>query len=179
MVVADVAGTLSGGCFCGAVTYEIKLPTLGSGHCHCSMCRRISGAAYVTWTSVPIEQLKVNGAENLARFDSGTSAGKDSPVFHGYRRFCKKCSSPLFCDDTEDDEHKKFTSVSMATINHPEKLDKQPNSHGFWTDRATWASVNPDDGLKRYRTPKKFEPGVQTGGNVAGDRNNQLPPDRK
>ena len=50
---------IPGSCFCGAIEYEITLPTLFAGHCHCSMCRRIHAAAYVTWLGVRKESLKI------------------------------------------------------------------------------------------------------------------------
>lgn len=46
-------GIIEGGCLCGAVRYVITLPTKWCAHCHCSMCRRAHGAAFVTWAGVP------------------------------------------------------------------------------------------------------------------------------
>jgi hypothetical protein len=40
---------IGGGCFCGAVRYSIALPPRWVAHCHCTMCRRAHGAAFVTW----------------------------------------------------------------------------------------------------------------------------------
>jgi len=47
-----------GSCFCGAITYEIDLPTRACVHCHCSMCRRPHGAS---WTDVRDELPKLGG----------------------------------------------------------------------------------------------------------------------
>jgi hypothetical protein len=41
--------SLKGGCLCGAVTDEVTAPFQLLGNCHCSMCRKSSGAAHVTW----------------------------------------------------------------------------------------------------------------------------------
>jgi len=43
--------TRTGGCSCGAVRYRVGMPPLWVAHCHCSMCRRAQGAAFVTWIS--------------------------------------------------------------------------------------------------------------------------------
>jgi hypothetical protein len=51
--------TVSGGCLCGAVRFRVELPTLFCAHCHCSMCRRNHGAAYVTWFGIARERLAV------------------------------------------------------------------------------------------------------------------------
>lgn len=36
--------TLTGGCLCGAVRYSISAPLKNVIACHCSHCRKISGA---------------------------------------------------------------------------------------------------------------------------------------
>lgn len=41
----------SGGCFCKAVRYRATR-IFDAGYCHCSVCRRISGAAAVCWFNV-------------------------------------------------------------------------------------------------------------------------------
>ena len=93
-----------GSCFCGTVQFTIELPTLFCGHCHCSMCRRPHGAAFVTWTAVPPKQLKITaGEEQLTRFESGPPKG--------VRRFCSNCGSHLFCHVEED-----VIDVAMAAL---------------------------------------------------------------
>ena len=87
--------SVSGSCFCGAVAFEIELPTLFCGHCHCSMCRRPHGASYVTWTAVPPAQFRVvEGEENLSTYESSA---------HGRRQFCTTCGTQLFCYHVGDD----------------------------------------------------------------------------
>jgi hypothetical protein len=64
-------GRVRGACLCGAVEYEITLPTLTCGHCHCTMCRRSSGAGFLTWTILPDPQLRIpSGADKLIRYAS-------------------------------------------------------------------------------------------------------------
>ena len=38
---------LSGGCLCGDVRYEAGTGAFHESACHCSMCRRASGALFV------------------------------------------------------------------------------------------------------------------------------------
>src|SRR5206468_9902663 len=35
---------ITGGCFCGAVRYRVSATTRDVSHCHCSICRRTTGA---------------------------------------------------------------------------------------------------------------------------------------
>ncbi len=79
---------VEGGCLCGTIRFTITLPTLFCGHCHCRMCRRNHGAAYVTWLAVPRSQLSIDsGLDHLTRYQSSS---------HGSRSFCGRCGSSLF-----------------------------------------------------------------------------------
>ena len=44
---------LSGGCQCGAVRYRVTSAAKRTFHCHCLMCRKLHGAVYVTFSTVP------------------------------------------------------------------------------------------------------------------------------
>ena len=46
---------LKGGCYCGAIRYEITKAPEWSGHCHCRSCQLALGGAFVTWAKVPAE----------------------------------------------------------------------------------------------------------------------------
>ena len=181
---AAATGEASGSCFCGAVRYTFALPSLFAGHCHCSMCRRIHGAAYVTWVGVSTESLAISvrtpahaapphcqqgqrqavtdpralppqGEENLTTMASSE---------HGNRRFCKLCSSSLFCDATT---HLTLTDVTFASLHG--QIDREPSAHWYSSDRAGWASVGDDD-LPWSETAAAAAPGVQLGGELAGKK---------
>ncbi|MDP6954214.1 MAG: GFA family protein [Alphaproteobacteria bacterium] len=77
--------TLSGGCLCGAVRYELRGPILAVTHCHCRMCQRASGAPVVTWASVAREDYAAT-AGVMARYQSSDRA---------WRGFCPTCGSQL------------------------------------------------------------------------------------
>ena len=66
---------LTGGCLCGEVRYEADGAPFHKTVCHCSMCRRASGAPIVAWFSVPREELRwVQGAPK--RYRSSAQATK-------------------------------------------------------------------------------------------------------
>ncbi len=61
----------TGGCQCGAVRYTIDAPVTMTGHCHCSMCRKVHGALMVTYSIIPRDHFSIDqGADSLATFDS-------------------------------------------------------------------------------------------------------------
>ncbi len=127
--------TVPGSCFCGAIQFEIDLPTAFCGHCHCSMCRRVHGAGYVTWIAVPYSQFRLtSGEEHLKVFRSSD---------HGRRSFCDACSSSLFCESTH---HPDVIDIVLANLNG--KIDREPQSHFYFSDRVDWVSI--EDDLPRF-----------------------------
>jgi len=79
--------TLRGSCLCGAVTYEVTDSFEFVGNCHCSMCRKSHGAAFVTWGIVGPGHFRwVAGEDMVQGYES--SPGRT-------RCFCKRCGSPL------------------------------------------------------------------------------------
>lgn len=45
---------IEGGRFCRRIRYAIDDGTYTAANCHCTMCRRIHAAPYVTWLVVPV-----------------------------------------------------------------------------------------------------------------------------
>jgi hypothetical protein len=78
--------TISGGCHCGAIRYEAEGDALTHALCHCSDCRRHSGAPMVGWTMYPLERVKVTRGVPKEYASSE----------HGRRRFCADCGTGLF-----------------------------------------------------------------------------------
>jgi hypothetical protein len=44
---------IKGSCFCAANQFAITQPAVEMHHCHCSVCRRLQGAAFVTLSIFP------------------------------------------------------------------------------------------------------------------------------
>src|SRR5690349_12668058 len=100
---------LQGGCLCGRVRYEAGGTPIHLTLCHCSICRRSSGAPAVAWFSVPRSQF---------RFVQGTP-GRFKSSAHGTRGFCTHCGSALcFENDQLPDE----VDVTTCTLDDPEQL---------------------------------------------------------
>jgi hypothetical protein len=135
--------TVTGGCLCGRVRFEIELPTLFCAHCHCSICRKAHGSGYVTWTAVPYARFRVTaGAEGLRRYDSSQ---------HGWRSFCGTCGSHMLCESKTHPEH-----IDIALGSLDGEIDRVPELHVFVDDRASWADVS--DGLPRLGGATGMEP---------------------
>lgn len=135
MADGTFTGTVAGSCFCGAITYEVDLPTLACLHCHCSMCRRPHGAGYVTWAVVPPERFRVtSGEEQLKTYHSSA---------HGRRQFCATCGSQMLCwHEGTDGSPPRVIDVALATLHGD--IDRRPEAHYFYDSRASWTVINDD-----------------------------------
>jgi len=123
--------TRCGSCFCGAVRYRIGLPPRWVAHCHCSMCRRAQGAAFVTWVGADEAKFVLeSGADAVTRFKSSPAA---------VRSFCSRCGTPLFFQSTRwpGEVH-----VTMATLEYADGLE--PQGHAYWADHVPWAHLGDD-----------------------------------
>jgi hypothetical protein len=120
-----------GACLCGAIQYEIDLPTLGAVHCHCKMCRYWNGAGYTTWFAIQKDQLRITaGKDQLQRYQSSDHAG---------RLFCSVCGSSLFGDSSR-------TPDVMYIVRGPVRgeIDAAPGGHQCIESRVPWIEIADD-----------------------------------
>jgi hypothetical protein len=73
-------------CLCGAVRLTLRDMPRDYGACHCEMCRRWAGSAFVA-VNIPSERVEVAGAESVARIQSSEWAE---------RAWCARCGSGLW-----------------------------------------------------------------------------------
>lgn len=76
----------AGGCFCGAVRFEVEGESLHTSLCHCSDCRRSAGAPVVAWAAFLDDRLRVTRGETKTINSSGAT----------FRSFCPHCGTGLF-----------------------------------------------------------------------------------
>ena len=78
---------ITGRCLCGAVRYELEGPIALINHCHCSICRRHSGAAHGTFAHARAMGFGwLAGEDHISRFQSSPSVR---------RAFCRVCGAKL------------------------------------------------------------------------------------
>lgn len=125
--------TLSGGCACGAVRYEVSAEPFHRTLCHCADCRRAAGAPAVAWFSVhPRDLAFVAGAPTPHR--------SSPPVERG---FCGRCGTQLtYRNDGYPDE----VDVTTCSLDDPDAA--APRDHTFVSRRLHWMQVA--DGLPAY-----------------------------
>ena len=78
-----------GSCVCGAVAYRIEGPYRGFQYCHCSRCRKKTGAASCANLFVPVEQFAWERGEDVVkRFELPTTKWWSTA-------FCTECGSAV------------------------------------------------------------------------------------
>ena len=87
--MSDKQKTVTGGCQCGAVTYEAKGDPAMVIQCHCLNCQKSSGAGHVPIAAYPEPQVTLKGKTKGYTYtaDSGAKAVSN---------FCPKCGSNIF-----------------------------------------------------------------------------------
>ena len=127
---------MRGSCLCGSVRFEVEPPFLRASHCHCSRCRKHSGAFGGTQGRVPRERLRLLAGEELIRVYK--------PEGGMVKAFCSTCGSSLFGGTWPDGPE---VSVRLGALDGDPGI--RPRYHSFFADRAGWNDV-PDDGLPRH-----------------------------
>ena len=119
---------VGGSCLCGAVIFQVTLPSLWCAHCHCTQCQRFHGAPVVTWLGVKEEGFQVTVGENCLRWYASSAPAR--------RGFCGECgSSFLFQSEKWPGEmHISLTNIHDA-------VDREPEAHVHYDTHAGWLSL--------------------------------------
>jgi hypothetical protein len=117
---------LKGGCFCGWMRYEAGGTPSHETLCHCSICRRTSGAPLLAWFSVPRTQFRwVRGEPTQFRStDKGT------------RSFCPQCGTQLTFEHADLLEEIDVTTCSDDANALPPKDHTRASSRLGWLKLA-------------------------------------------
>jgi hypothetical protein len=123
------ATMLAGSCLCGAVHYAVEDAFEYAANCHCSVCRRQTGAAFKPFAGIKREKLRITaGIDTLLTF-GGESA-------HDVR--CKRCGSYLYSVVREA----KYVHVAMGTLADAPTI--RPSKHMFVGSKAPWFTITDD-----------------------------------
>ena len=117
---------IRGSCQCGSVRYEIAGSFAFIGNCHCSICRKSNGAAYVTWGIIDPEQFRwTAGQECIEHYQSSAER---------YRCFCRKCGSSLASRHAG-----RISEVVLGSVDGDPGA--RPIEHIFVNSKAAWHAI--------------------------------------
>jgi len=131
----------TGGCFCGAVRFEVHGRFTGVTYCHCSKCRRWHGhvGAYTAADRPDVKWVERRGLKWHA-------------VSEAVRRgFCAECGSTLFFDEKGDAK----LGITAGSIDAPTGLFEK--AHIYVGSKGDYYDVA--GGLPKHETfPGKPQP---------------------
>jgi hypothetical protein len=131
--------TITGGCLCSGVRYEVRGRFLRASYCHCSRCRRHSGAAASAQGRVLRGDFRlISGAELIRVF---------RPEVGAVKAFCARCGSSLFGGTWPEGPE---VSIRLGTVDGDPGI--RPQFHTYVGSKAAWADILDD--LPRYEEGK-------------------------
>ncbi len=123
-----------GGCLCGAVRYSSTEPPLRGVICHCSMCRKHSGAPILAFVHFPKDSFRWLKGEPT-RYQSSQFA---------QRGFCSLCGSTLTMHEQVLDDR---VQVAVGSLDDPGRV--KVDDHVWTQEKISWFEI--DDKLPRFR----------------------------
>lgn len=120
-------GAFDGGCFCGAVRYRFA-DVFDAGYCHCSICRRSSGAALMAYANTP--------RAGFALLQGAPKYVATSAEFE--RAFCPDCGTVMFTRSI-DPARWDHVSVHLGTLDAAARIE--PAIHICHAGRLPWLHV--------------------------------------
>ena len=133
---------LSGSCLCGRIQYQLDGEPTFLNHCHCSMCRKASGAAFGSFLHADGRFFRwTAGEDHITSYNS--SPGNDRP-------FCKVCGSrvPVL------EEEGAHVIIPAGTLDQDPVI--RPIVHFHVGSKAPWYEIS--DSTEQYPTfpPNEF-----------------------
>ena len=120
---------LAGSCLCGAVRYSVPDAFVYALNCHCSQCRRATGAPFKPFAGIARSKLQlVAGADNLLTY--GDESGHDAR--------CRTCGSLLYSVVREG----AYVHVTLGTLVDEPSI--RPSAHIFVDSKAGWETIRDD-----------------------------------
>ena len=117
--------TVTGGCYCAAIKYEISAEPDQSLVCHCPDCRRVVGAQSVAYIFLKKSDYRVVSGQPK-EFASSTGV---------IRTFCGDCGTTL---SWEGEKQPGRIDVTIGSLDKPEQFP--PSKAVYRRHRLSWAS---------------------------------------
>ena len=120
---------ITGGCLCGAIRYHITKPLQFARNCHCTNCRKATGAAFATWAFVEADTFRwVQGEAQLGQYASSAEVN---------RTFCKLCGSTL--QFVAKQESPDAFGLSLGSVDGDPGI--RPLRHVMVGSKAPWFEI--------------------------------------
>ena len=124
---------MKGSCACGGIKYELD-HLFVANHCHCSICRKLHGAAFATFGHGKAENFHwLQGEDLITSYKSSAN---------NIRNFCQVCGSnvPSVFQETN------HVRIPMGSLDEDPQI--KPCIQIFVADLAPWFEIT--DSLPQY-----------------------------
>jgi len=137
---------IEGSCLCGGIKYELdERGAIVMNNCHCSKCRKTSGAEYATFLQVVADSFKwISGKELVVSYESAPG---------NFRTFCRVCGSraPIVR------EHHHTVTLPVGSLDGDPGL--KPAMHLYVGSKAAWHTIKDDlPQFEEMGTPEDWQP---------------------
>ncbi|WP_321817123.1 MULTISPECIES: GFA family protein [unclassified Paraburkholderia] len=130
----DRAASLRGQCLCGAVRYRVADAFRYAFNCHCSQCRRATGAAFKPFAGIERAHLRLEQGRDEVSVYGDVDAAHDV--------HCGRCGSLLYSVVHEG----AYVHVTLGTLLDAPTI--RPQGHLFVASKAPWYEIT--DALPQY-----------------------------
>jgi hypothetical protein len=142
--LAGVSGSsVSGGCLCGGVRFELTESPQSAGYCHCTRCQRRTGTSSSPQARIDGRTLRLLCGEELLKGWRHGDSGFE-------KLFCSECGAHLFSRNPDD-----HTQMSVRMGAFDDDPGVRPSWRAFVAYAAPWEAI-PDDGLERIAEGKPY-----------------------
>ena len=120
---------ISGSCLCGGVQFEISSANGPSEICHCTRCRKKSGATSLEMIEVRSENFVLNAGKDLISVYEAPILNQP-PSYTSY--FCSRCGSPVPPASPNGD------TIEIPAGLFDDNPGVQPDKHIFVDFKSPW-----------------------------------------
>lgn len=117
---------LRGACLCRKVSYDVEDAFRYALNCHCSQCRRATGAAFKPFAGIEADKLQLTEGQDHLR-SHGDASGQDL--------FCGLCGSLLYSLVRDG----AYVHVTLGTLIDTPSI--RPSAHIFVGSKAPWFEI--------------------------------------
>ncbi len=116
--------SIPGSCLCGSVKFEVTPPFAAFRYCHCSRCRKASGAAHAANAFLPEKQFRWLAGESLTKRFNLPGAKRFAVAF------CSQCGTRV--------PHKTGENMLIPAGLLDGDPGARPEHSIFWKSKAAW-----------------------------------------
>jgi len=117
---------ITGGCHCGAITYEAEIDAKMVVVCHCTDCQTLSGSAFRVVVPAKREGFKLTGEPKIY-VKTGESGRKRTQAF------CSNCGTPMYSADVTNPQ---VFNIRVGTVR--QRADLQPKVQIWCRSALSW-----------------------------------------